>query len=93
MSSRPRALVVGGYVGGLFAAHLLRSVGWDVEIFERSVGDLASRGAGIGAADALFAVIQRIAYRSTPRSASQCARASAWTEAAPSSPKCLRAAA
>src|SRR5215470_1874036 len=60
MSSRPRALVVGGSVGGLFAAHLLRSVGWDVEVFERSAGDLASRGTGIGAADALFAVIQRI---------------------------------
>jgi 2-polyprenyl-6-methoxyphenol hydroxylase-like FAD-dependent oxidoreductase len=53
-------LVVGGSVGGLFAAHLLRSVGWDVEVFERSAGDLASRGTGIGAADALFAVIQRI---------------------------------
>jgi 2-polyprenyl-6-methoxyphenol hydroxylase-like FAD-dependent oxidoreductase len=60
MSSRPQALVVGGSVGGLFAAHLLRSVGWDVEVFERSAGDLASRGTGIGAADALFAVIRRI---------------------------------
>jgi 2-polyprenyl-6-methoxyphenol hydroxylase-like FAD-dependent oxidoreductase len=53
-------LVVGGSVGGLFAAHLLRHIGWDVEVFERSAGDLASRGAGIGAADALFDVIQRI---------------------------------
>src|SRR5262245_28428160 len=60
MSSQPRALVVGGSVGGLFAAHLLRSIGWDVEVFERSSGDLASRGTGIGAADALFAVIQHI---------------------------------
>jgi 2-polyprenyl-6-methoxyphenol hydroxylase-like FAD-dependent oxidoreductase len=60
MSSRPRALVVGGSVGGLFAALLLRSIGWDVEVFERSAGDLAGRGTGIGAADALFDVIQRI---------------------------------
>jgi 2-polyprenyl-6-methoxyphenol hydroxylase-like FAD-dependent oxidoreductase len=53
-------LVVGGSVGGLFSAHLLRSIGWDVEVFERSTGDLASRGTGIGAAEALFAVMQRI---------------------------------
>jgi 2-polyprenyl-6-methoxyphenol hydroxylase-like FAD-dependent oxidoreductase len=63
MSSRPRALVVGGSVGGLFAAHLLRSIGWDVEVFERSASDLASRGAGIGTAEALFAVMQRIGVR------------------------------
>jgi 2-polyprenyl-6-methoxyphenol hydroxylase-like FAD-dependent oxidoreductase len=56
-------LVVGGSVGGLFAAHLLRSIGWDVEVFERSAGDLASRGTGIGTAEALFAVMQRIGVR------------------------------
>ena len=28
MSTR-RAIVIGGSVGGLFAAHLLRRVGWD----------------------------------------------------------------
>lgn len=60
MSSRPRALVIGGSVGGLFAAHLLSSIGWDVQVFERSAGDLASRGAGIGAPDALCAVMQRV---------------------------------
>ena len=60
MTSRPRALVVGGSVGGLFAAHGLRSIGWDVDVFERSAGDLASRGTGIGASEALFDVIQRI---------------------------------
>ena len=60
MSSRPRALVIGGSVGGLFAAHLLGSIGWDVQVFERSAGDLASRGAGIGATDALCAVMQRV---------------------------------
>ena len=46
--------------GGLFAAHLLSSIGWDVQVFERSAGDLASRGAGIGATDALCAVMQRV---------------------------------
>ena len=36
MSGQPRALVIGGSVGGLFAAHMLRSIGWDVVVFERS---------------------------------------------------------
>jgi 2-polyprenyl-6-methoxyphenol hydroxylase-like FAD-dependent oxidoreductase len=60
MSGQPRALVIGGSVGGLFAAHLLRSIGWDVDVFERSGDDLARRGAGIGAGEALFAVMRRI---------------------------------
>ena len=60
MSGQPRALVIGGSVGGLFAAHMLRSIGWDVAVFERSGDDLARRGAGIGASDAMFAVMRRI---------------------------------
>jgi len=60
MPSRPRALVIGGSVGGLFAANLLRGIGWDVTVFERSAGDLASRGASIGASEALFAVMRRV---------------------------------
>jgi 2-polyprenyl-6-methoxyphenol hydroxylase-like FAD-dependent oxidoreductase len=60
MSGHPRALVVGGSVGGLFAAHMLRSIGWDVVVFERSGDDLVRRGAGIGAGEALFAVLRRI---------------------------------
>jgi 2-polyprenyl-6-methoxyphenol hydroxylase-like FAD-dependent oxidoreductase len=60
MSGQPRALVVGGSVGGLFAAHMLRSIGWDVVVFERSGDDLVRRGAGIGAGEALFAVLRRI---------------------------------
>jgi 2-polyprenyl-6-methoxyphenol hydroxylase-like FAD-dependent oxidoreductase len=60
MSGQPRALVIGGSVGGLFAAHLLRGIGWDVVVFERSGDDLARRGAGIGAGEALFAVLRRI---------------------------------
>jgi 2-polyprenyl-6-methoxyphenol hydroxylase-like FAD-dependent oxidoreductase len=57
---RPRALVIGGSVGGLFAAHLLRRIGWDAVVYERTGHDLAGRGAGIGTSDALFAVLQRI---------------------------------
>ena len=42
-----RALIVGGSLGGLFAASLLARQGWDVEVFERSAVKLAGRGAGI----------------------------------------------
>lgn len=42
-----RALVVGGSLGGLFAANLLLRAGWDVEVFERVPARLAGRGAGI----------------------------------------------
>jgi 2-polyprenyl-6-methoxyphenol hydroxylase-like FAD-dependent oxidoreductase len=57
---RPRALVIGGSVGGLFAANLLRAIGWDVSVFERARGDLAGRGAGLGVHSALFTVMGRI---------------------------------
>src|SRR6516165_8524799 len=60
MSGQSRALVIGGSVGGLFAAHMLRSIGWEVVVFERSGDDLVRRGAGIGANDVLFAVMRRI---------------------------------
>lgn len=42
-----RAIVIGGSLGGLFAGNMLKSLGWDVDIFERSPGDLDSRGGGI----------------------------------------------
>ena len=43
----PRALIIGGSLGGLFAGNLLRRIGWDVDIYERSAHDLDSRGGGI----------------------------------------------
>jgi 2-polyprenyl-6-methoxyphenol hydroxylase-like FAD-dependent oxidoreductase len=55
-----RALIVGGSVGGLFAAHLLRAHGWDVAVFERSGGALADRGASIGTRTELFEVLRRV---------------------------------
>src|SRR6476660_6012037 len=30
--TKPRALIIGGSVGGLFAAHLLDSIDWDVDV-------------------------------------------------------------
>jgi 2-polyprenyl-6-methoxyphenol hydroxylase-like FAD-dependent oxidoreductase len=58
--NRPRALVIGGSLSGLFAANLLRTIGWHVEVFERARGDLTGRGAGLGAQTDLFAVMRRI---------------------------------
>jgi 2-polyprenyl-6-methoxyphenol hydroxylase-like FAD-dependent oxidoreductase len=58
--SKRRALIIGGSLGGLFSAHLLRAVGWDVIVFEQENGDLAARGAGIGTHDALHQVMARI---------------------------------
>jgi thioredoxin reductase len=42
-----KAIVVGGSVGGLFAATLLHRAGWCVVIYERSKTGLAGKGAGL----------------------------------------------
>jgi 2-polyprenyl-6-methoxyphenol hydroxylase-like FAD-dependent oxidoreductase len=55
-----KALVIGGSVGGLFTANLLRQIGWQAIVFERSQGRLADRGTGIGTRPELFAVMRRI---------------------------------
>ena len=62
----PRALVIGGSVGGLFAACLLREIGWDVAVFEKSAGDLSGRGAGLGLSSELFAVMRRAGAEMNP---------------------------
>ena len=55
-----RAIVIGGSLGGLLAANMLRSIGWHVDVYERTGDDLASRGAGIGTHEELVAVLNRI---------------------------------
>jgi len=56
----PRALIIGGSLGGLFAANLLHRAGWDVEVFEQSAKPLAGRGAGIITHPDLFDALARI---------------------------------
>jgi 2-polyprenyl-6-methoxyphenol hydroxylase-like FAD-dependent oxidoreductase len=64
--THPRAIVVGGSVGGLFAANLLRTAGWDAEVFERARSDLADRGAGIGTKSELFSVLKLLGIELDP---------------------------
>ncbi len=52
MPRMPRVIVMGGSVGGLTAALVLRDVGCEVRVFERSSAALRARGAGIAALDA-----------------------------------------
>lgn len=47
-----RVAVVGGSMGGLTTALLLRSLGHDVDVFERATGELTGFGAGIVAHEA-----------------------------------------
>ena len=45
--TQKQAIVIGGSLGGLFAGILLRSIGWTVDIYERSPHVLNSRGGGL----------------------------------------------
>jgi 2,6-dihydroxypyridine 3-monooxygenase len=47
VSGWPRVAVVGGSLGGLTAALVLRDLGCEVDVFERSTAELESRGVGI----------------------------------------------
>ena len=60
MPSKPRALIIGGSVGGLIAYGSLRRAGWDATIFERASGDLAGRGAGLGISQDLVDILRDI---------------------------------
>src|ERR1700680_2599799 len=55
-----RALVIGGSLGGLLAAHLLRPDRWDVVVFERNAEDLTGRGAGLSTHPQLIDVLRRV---------------------------------
>jgi 2-polyprenyl-6-methoxyphenol hydroxylase-like FAD-dependent oxidoreductase len=54
-----RALVIGGSLGGLIMAHLLRGADWDATVFERNDEELASRGVGLGTHPQLIAILKR----------------------------------
>lgn len=54
-----RVAVVGGSIGGLCAAVALRGAGCVVDIYERTAGRMASRGAGIVVQPDLLALLHR----------------------------------
>jgi 2-polyprenyl-6-methoxyphenol hydroxylase-like FAD-dependent oxidoreductase len=54
-----RALIIGGSLGGLLAAHMLRASGWDAVVFERNSEALNSRGVGLGTHPQLIAILKR----------------------------------
>ncbi len=47
-----RVAVIGGSLGGLYAALLLRDLGCQVDVYERSAAKLESRGAGVAVLEA-----------------------------------------
>ncbi|MGD8196014.1 FAD-dependent monooxygenase [Herbiconiux sp. P18] len=59
--------VVGGSIGGLFAASLLTRAGHRVTVFERSVHGLARRGAGLVAQQELFDLLELVGRRDAGR--------------------------
>ncbi|MCC2099061.1 MAG: FAD-dependent monooxygenase [Hyphomicrobiales bacterium] len=56
----PKAIIVGGSIGGLFSALCLRQAGWDVQIHERTAGTLQGRGAGIVTQPDLLRIMQAL---------------------------------
>ena len=56
--SKPRALIIGGSMGGLFAANLLHRAGWQVQVLEKSTTPLTSRGTGIATHAGLMKVME-----------------------------------
>lgn len=58
-ATKGRVLIVGGSMGGLFAANLLHRAGWDVQVVERVAEELSGRGAGLATHAALIDDLKR----------------------------------
>jgi 2,6-dihydroxypyridine 3-monooxygenase len=66
VSGMPWVSIIGGSVGGVTAALVLRDAGCDVRVFERSPTRLQERGAGIAALDAtLEYLVKRGGFRAS----------------------------
>lgn len=59
-AAEKRVAVIGGSLGGLFAANLLHRAGWRVTVYEKVSEQLAERGAGIVTHPELFDVLADI---------------------------------
>ncbi len=56
---RPRAIIIGGSMSGLFSAAFLRQNGWEVDVYERSAIELVGRGAGITSHPELLEALEK----------------------------------
>lgn len=54
-----RVLVIGGSLGGLFAANILHRIGCEVRVCERVPGTLSGRGAGLATHPEMFEALRR----------------------------------
>ena len=57
-AGKPRAVIIGGSMSGLFTAAFLRQIGWQADVFERSAVELVGRGAGITTHPELLAALE-----------------------------------
>jgi 2-polyprenyl-6-methoxyphenol hydroxylase-like FAD-dependent oxidoreductase len=58
--SKGRVAIIGGSLGGLFAANLLHRAGWKVDVYEKVGEELAERGAGVVTHPELFDILSQI---------------------------------
>jgi 2-polyprenyl-6-methoxyphenol hydroxylase-like FAD-dependent oxidoreductase len=63
-----KVIVVGGSVGGLFAAVLLQQAGWQIALYERSVLGLGGKGAGLVAQPDVSRILHEIGREDVLRS-------------------------
>lgn len=63
IDTSPKALIVGGSLGGLIAAHHLKRIGWRVRVCERVTEDLSGRGAGLATHPELVRALQLVGIR------------------------------
>ena len=58
-STGKHAIVIGGSLAGLFAGILLHTIGWEVDIYERSPHKMDSRGGGVVLQSSVVEAFQR----------------------------------
>jgi 2-polyprenyl-6-methoxyphenol hydroxylase-like FAD-dependent oxidoreductase len=83
VESRFRAVVVGGSLGGLAAAHELRAIGAHVAVYERSAQQMHARGAGIVMQPEVEALLARAGFSAQSVSVALTHRQELRTDAAP----------
>ncbi|MEQ8524703.1 FAD binding domain-containing protein [Gracilimonas sp.] len=60
---QPKGIIIGGSLSGLFLGTLLKNIGWEIEIYERSEHDLDSRGGGIVLQPDILQLFQRVGIK------------------------------